>query len=115
MSLYQKTVIASSQISRGGQENATLLQPSNIGILVRRILDVTTFDVTKVRAQKRYELETIGRVPLGSFRAGKVLTHWDFEVNGEPLPPGRYLVTLRAVEGDLVREFGRSRVIRIRH
>ena len=36
-----------------------------------------------------------------------------FEVNGEPLPPGRYLVTLRAVEGTVVRELGESQVLKI--
>ena len=114
VSLYKKTVIASSQVSRGGEVKATLLQPASIGILVQRIHDVSSFDVTKERGRKEYELETVGRVPLGSFRAGKVATQWNLSVNGEPLQPGRYLVTLRAVDGDIVREFGRSRVIRIR-
>lgn len=109
VSLYLKTVIASSQITLSGQVNATLLEPTRIGILVQRILGVT-----KDRGVKQYELERVGRVPLGDYGAGKVFTQWDFAVDGEPLPPGRYLVTLRALEGDLVRELGRSRVIHIR-
>jgi hypothetical protein len=66
-----------------------------------------------VLGRKAYELETVGRFPLGSFGAGNVFTHWDFEVDGEPLPPGKYLVTLRAVEGDVVRELGEPQVLRI--
>ncbi len=109
VSLYQRTVITGSQISTTGNVNATLRLASNIGILVQRIVGVT-----KERGQKQYELEAVGRVPLGSFGAGNVFTHWDFEVDGEPLAPGKYLVTVRAVEGDLVRELGQPQVLKIK-
>ena len=62
---------------------------------------------------KQYELETVGRFPLGEYGAGNVFTHWDFEVEDEPLAPGKYLVTLRAVEGDVVRELGEPQVLKI--
>ncbi|RIL07817.1 MAG: hypothetical protein DCC71_01685 [Proteobacteria bacterium] len=108
LSLYTRSILASGTISRVGDVNATLLQASSIGIFVQRIVGET-----KVLGRKTYELETVGRVPLGSYGEGNVFTHWDFAVNGEPLPPGRYLVTLRAVEGDVVRELGEPRVLRI--
>ncbi len=108
LKLYTRSVIGSSVISRVGNVNVTLAQASSIGIFVQRIVGKT-----KVLGRKAYELETVGRVPLGSYGAGNVFTHWDFAVNGEPLPPGRYLVTLRAVEGDVVRELGQPQVLRI--
>jgi len=108
LSLYTRSVLSSGVISRTGNVNATLLQASSIGIFVQRILGKTEVD-----GQKGYELETVGRFPLGSYGEGNVFTQWDFTVDGAPLPPGRYLVTLRAVEGTIVRELGESQVLRI--
>ena len=112
VSLYLRTVITASRITSTGGVTATLTQASGIGILVQRIVGVT-----KERGQKHYELETVGRVPLGEYGAGNVFTHWDLEVDGDPLPPGKYLVTLRAVEdtaeGTVVRELGEPQVLRI--
>ncbi len=112
LSLYTRPVISSSVISRTGTVNARLASTSSIGIFVQRIVGKT-----RVLGRKAYELETVGRVPLGIYGAGNVFTHWDFEVDGEPLPPGKYLVTLRAVEdtaeGTVVRELGEPQVIRI--
>jgi hypothetical protein len=111
-SIYQEPVLASTVITSAGNVNATLLGASSIGIFVQRILGKT-----QVLGRKAFELETIGRVPLGSFGEGNVFTHWDFAVNGEPLGPGRYLVTLRAVdeddEGPVVRELAEPQVLRI--
>ena len=108
LSLYTRPVIDSSVISRTGTVNARLASTASIGIFVQRIVGKT-----RVLGRKAYELETVGRVPLGSYGAGNVFTHWDFEVDGEPLPPGKYLVTLRAVEGDFVRELGEPQVLKI--
>jgi hypothetical protein len=107
-SLYVRQVINSSVISGSGRVNASLQLASSIGIFVQRIVGKT-----KVLGKKAYELETVGRVPLGSYGAGNVFTSWDFAVDGEPLPPGRYLVTVRAVEGTIVRELGESQVLRV--
>ena len=108
LSLYTRSLIGSSVISRTGTVNATLVSAASIGIFVQRIVGKT-----EVLGRKAYELETVGRFPLGMYGAGNVFTHWDFEVDGEPLPPGKYLVTLRAVEGDVVRELGEPQVLRI--
>ncbi|RIL07818.1 MAG: hypothetical protein DCC71_01690 [Proteobacteria bacterium] len=108
VSLYERAVITSSRITLTGGVNATLTSASSIGILVQRIVGES-----RVRGQVEYELEAVGRVPLGFFGAGKARTQWDLEVDGEPLPPGRYLVTLRAVEGDVVRELGEPQVLKI--
>jgi hypothetical protein len=56
----------------------------------------------------------VSRVPLGSFTAGHMSTRWDLAVDGQPLPPGRYLVTLRATEDNVVRELGKPHVLRVR-
>jgi hypothetical protein len=108
LSLYTRAVVLGSVISRVGTVNATLASAASIGIFVQRIVGKT-----QLLGRKAYELETVGRFPLGSYGEGNVFTHWNFEVNGEPLPPGRYLVTLRAVEGDVVRELGEPQVLRI--
>ncbi len=108
-SLYTRSIIGSSVISQVGNVNATLTLASSIGIFVQRIVGKT-----RVLGRKAYELETVGRFPLGMYGAGNVFTHWNFEVNGEPLAPGKYLVTVRAVEGDLVRELGKPQVMKIK-
>ena len=89
-------------ITSAGNVNATLLGASSIGIFVQRIVGKT-----RVLGQVEYQLETVGRFPLGSFGEGNVFTQWDFTVGGAPLPPGFYQVTVRAVEGDVVRELGK--------
>ena len=111
-SLYTRPTILSTAILSSGAVNATLSIASNIGIFVQRIVGKT-----KVLGRKTWKLETVGRVPLGEYGEGNVFTHWDFTVNGEPLPAGRYLVTLRAVEdtdeGPVARELGEPQVLRI--
>lgn len=112
MSIYLESILTSGVITNTGNVNATLQLASSIGIFVQRIVGKTT-----VLGRKAYELETVGRVPLGSYGEGNVFTHWDFAVDGVPLPPGRYLVTLRAVEataeGTVVRELGEPQVLKV--
>jgi hypothetical protein len=108
VSLYQQTVLTANRITTTGVVTATLASASSIGILVQRIVGVTID-----RGHERYELEAVGRVPLGFFHTGELRTQWNFAVAGEPLAPGNYLVTVRAVEGDVVRELGESQVLRI--
>jgi len=43
-------------------------------------------------------------------RAYRQITPTSKTVNGQPLEPGRYLVTLRAVEGSVARELGHPRL-----
>jgi hypothetical protein len=90
------------------RRSRTLASAASIGILVQRIVGTCG----KGR-RKQYELEDVGRYPLGSFGAGSVFTTWDFTVEGVPLPAGRYLVTVRAIEADLVRELGVPQVLKI--
>jgi hypothetical protein len=108
VSLYVRNVITSSAITRTGNVNGTLASASFIGILVQRIVGTSG----KGR-RKQYEPEEVGRVPLGPYGAGNVLTQWDFAVDGVALAPGRYLVTVRALEGDVVRELGDPQVLKI--
>jgi hypothetical protein len=69
---------------RGGEQEITtsLAKPSAIGILVQRL----------TRGRK----VTIGRVPLGHHH-GLVTIRWHQHVDGRKLAPGRYLITLRAL------------------
>ena len=72
------------QLSSGAATVATtLLQAGPVGILVQRVLG------------KR--IVTIGRVPLGRHPVGHVALRWNLSVNGQRLPPGHYLITLRAL------------------
>jgi hypothetical protein len=105
-SLYTRLVIASSVISGSGFVNASLVQAASIGIFVQRIVGTT-----QVLGKTTWQLETVGRFPLGAYGEGNVFTHWDFHVNGAPLPAGHYLVTVRAVEPDAVRELGEPQTL----
>ncbi len=87
-----------------------LTAPSGIGIIVQRILGTH-----RVLGRQGYRLGPARRVPLGTFTKGRHGIRWDLKVNGRRLRAGRYLVTVRAVTPKVVvRELGRSRVIRVR-
>jgi uncharacterized delta-60 repeat protein len=68
-----------------------LTQPMKIGILVRRVAG--------------HRLIGVGRVPLGVRRAGARI-RWNLHVAGRRLPPGRYVVNVRALRGSKVVEVG---------
>jgi len=116
VSVYTKLAILNNTIILSGLQTATLTgtvtanltQTSRVGILVQRILGKT-----KSLGRKAYEVETVGRFPLGEFPEGRLRTTWDLTVDGQKLEPGRYLVTLRSVEEDIALELGRPRVLRI--
>jgi hypothetical protein len=116
VSVYTKLAILNSTIILSGLQTTTLkatvtsnlTQSAKVGILVQRILGKT-----KVLRRKAYEVETVGRFPLGEFPEGRLRTTWDLTVDGQKLAPGRYLVTLRSVEEDIALELGRPRVLRI--
>jgi hypothetical protein len=68
-----------------------------------------------VLGHRAFRLRTVGRVPLGRFKRGRLRRHWDFKVNGRRLKPARYLVTVRAVTAKAkVRELGKPKLLRIR-
>ena len=95
---------------RQGVVTARLTGTSGIvGLFVQRFVGRH-----RVLGTRAFKLRPVGRVPLGSFKKGKLRKRWDFKVNGKRLRPGRYLVTVRAVRGTTVRELGKPKVIRIR-
>jgi hypothetical protein len=110
VSLYSKTLLLESQVTLQGVINIRLLGGSGIGIVVQRILGRH-----RVLGRQAYKLGPARRVPLGQFKKGRHAIRWDLRVDGRKLPPGRYLVTPRAVTAKVVvRELGRPRVIRVR-
>ena len=102
VSLYTKPVLKGATISSSGTVTLSLVSTSSVGILVQRIVGRT-----EILMQPAYELEPVGRVPLGTFPAGNSRVEWDLAVDDEPLEPGEYLVTPRAVEGTIALELGR--------
>ena len=110
VSLYSKLILVAPRINAGGLVTLQLTAPSGIGIIVQRILGAH-----RVLGRQAYKLGPARRVPLGTFKKGRHGIRWDLKVNGRKLAPGRYLVTVRAVTPKVVvRELGRSRVIRVR-
>jgi hypothetical protein len=105
LSLFTKRILLSTSISQTGHVTGTLTLQSNVGILVQRVVGTTT-----VLGKRAYALEPVGRVPLGEFDEGTFHTLWDLTVNDQPLEPGEYLVTVRAVEGGVARELGHPRL-----
>ncbi len=110
LSLYQRILLPSTLIRSGGLITARLTGPSIVGLFVQRITGRR-----RLLGRTAFRLRTVGRVPLGNFRRGRLRARWDLEVNGRRLRPGRYLVTVRGVGAKrVVRELGRPKVIRIR-
>ncbi|HKE77715.1 MAG TPA: hypothetical protein VKB54_00350 [Solirubrobacteraceae bacterium] len=62
-----------------------LRQGHRIGIIVDRV-------------DKHGDLKRVGRVPLGSHPRSTLHLRWNLKVNGHRLRPGRYRVTLRALD-----------------
>lgn len=93
---------ASVQVS-GGQAtiSATLGTDTPVGILVQRLVHG--------RAHR------VGRVPFGLKRHGRLRQRWNLRVNGHRLRPGRYRITLRALDrrGRVI-ALARPVVIRVR-
>ncbi len=92
-----------SRTIRQGIVTGNLTAASGVGLFVQRITGRH-----RVLGKRAFKLRTVGRVPLGTFKKGKLRKRWDFRVNGKRLRPGRYLVTVRAVRGKTVRELGKA-------
>jgi hypothetical protein len=73
--------------------SSTLGQSNNVGILVQRIVGIR-----HVHGNRVFVTKAVGRVPLGHHPRGSLKIHWDLKVNGHSLKPGKYLVTLRALD-----------------
>ncbi|MGE5635471.1 MAG: hypothetical protein ACM3UV_00795 [Nocardioidaceae bacterium] len=84
-----------------------LADRERVGILVQRVV--------RVRRGRRFvtRFRRVGRVPLGVHRKGRVRLRWRLKVGGRRLKPGRYRVTLRAVDRR-GRALGRARPVTVR-
>lgn len=51
-----------------------------------------------VRQRQRGKTVTLGRVPFGPQRLGRVVLRWNRRVAGRPLKPGSYLIIVRALD-----------------
>jgi hypothetical protein len=110
LALQQKVVLSVTTMNLNGLITARLLAPTGVGILVQRIVGHH-----KLLGKTVPKLRFVGRVPFGLQKKGHFRVRWDHKVNGRPLKPGRYLVTVRAVtRNDVVRELGGSFTVRIR-
>ncbi len=97
-------------INPSGIINAQLLINASIGILVQRVVGHQ-----QLLGRTAPRLKLIGRVPLGRFSRGRVHVRWDRKVNGRPLAPGLYQITVRALAPNgRVEDLGRPRAFRIR-
>ncbi len=93
LSLRADPVFKFTRIGVSGLISFNLLNPSGVGILVQRIVGHH-----KQFGKTVPTLKPVGRVPLGVFREGRGHAHWHGRVNGRKLKPGRYQVTVRAVD-----------------
>jgi WD40-like Beta Propeller Repeat len=109
ISLRQQPVFTIASLVASGVLTGRLLNISGIGILVQKITGHH-----KLLGRTVPTLQMVGRVPLGHHQRGAFKIRWDHRVNGKPLKPGSYLVTIRAVTGKTVHDFGKSFTIRIR-
>jgi hypothetical protein len=112
LSLRQTFQLVTSSITFQGVKplvSFSLSQSSGVGILVQRVVGHHRLFGHLVR-----KLETVGRVPFGSFKAGSHRLRWNLRVAGRALTHGTYLVTPRLVSGGgIVHELGTPRLLRI--
>ena len=97
------------QLLSGGQLQFQLLTSAGVGLLVQRIVGHHQFLGHRVRT-----LQTVGRVPLGTFSRGKHSVRWNRRVAGHRLRSGTYLVTPRSVGARrIVTSLGTPRVLTV--
>jgi hypothetical protein len=109
LSLFEKPVFRITRLPNLGTVSFSLLDPSNVGILVQRVVGHHQLLGRSVPTLRR-----VGRVPFGRFRAGSRKVRWDLRVNGKRLAPGTYQVTVRALtQSGLVRDMGKPRIIQL--
>jgi hypothetical protein len=73
--------------------SSALGQSDNVGILVQRIVGTR-----HVHGKRVLVTRTVGRVPLGHHHRGSLKIRWNLKVGGHRLKPGKYLITLRALD-----------------
>jgi hypothetical protein len=88
--------------------NTILINPATIGILVERVQGTTVLAGRRVP-----RLVRVGRVPLGLHRKGHDRIRWNGRVNGRPLKPGTYKITLRVLRGTSIAELSRPVTVHI--
>jgi hypothetical protein len=94
IALETRRVLTTNTVLANGTLRFSLATRSTTGLLVQRIVGRH-----QVLGHTAPRLAKAGRVPLGSFRRGGHLKHWDFAVHGHELRRGCYLVTYRALTG----------------
>jgi hypothetical protein len=91
--LFPGNTLAVNQQGNTAVVSSTLGQSNNVGILVQRIVGIHHLHGTRVFATR-----AVGRVPLGHHPRGSLKIRWDLKVDGHRLKPGKYLITLRALD-----------------
>lgn len=91
--LFPNCTVAVNQQGNAAVISSTLGQSNNVGILVQRITGIR-----HVNGKRVFTTRAVGRVPLGHHPRGSLKIRWDLKVNGHGLKPGKYLVTLRALD-----------------
>jgi hypothetical protein len=89
--IFPSCKVAVKASAGGAVIKARLGLRSKVGIVVDRL------KVKKVHGKRVVKARRIGRVPLGRHHKGRARIHWSLKVNGHRLRPGRYRVTLRAL------------------
>jgi hypothetical protein len=96
--------------ANGGIIASRLGLRSKVGIIIDRVLRIR-----KVHGKRVVVARRIGRVPLGVHHKGRVRIRWNLKVNGRRLGPGRFRMTMRALDRKgRVLGLSRSTIIRIK-
>jgi hypothetical protein len=110
LSLYVRTLLKTTLVSGSGLIGFDLIDPTRVGILVQRVAGTH-----KLFGRTVPKLVPVGRVPLGSFKKGHGKVRWNLRVGGRRLKPGRYQVTVRAVNAKgAVLDYGTPRTFTVR-
>jgi WD40-like Beta Propeller Repeat len=110
LSLRVDPLFKFTRVGQQGLISFNLLDPTGVGILVQRIVGKQ-----KLFGKAAPKLKPVGRVPLGKFKKGRGKVRWDGRVGGRKLKPGRYQVTVRAVNSKgAILDLGTPRTFTVR-
>jgi hypothetical protein len=91
--LFPGCTVNVTQTGNGAVISSQLSQNDTVGILVQRIVRFT-----RIHGKQVPVLQTIGKVPLGTRRHGRLRIRWNLQVNNHRLGRGKYLITLRGFD-----------------
>ena len=96
--LFSQAITGGPNCVLFAQCNLNVVIQHNVATIVAKLRQRHFVGIVVDRVGKHHSFKRIGRVPLGSHGRSTLHLRWNLRVNGKRLHPGRYRITLRALD-----------------